>query len=202
MKDKKLKIKKLVRNGGILSILVIGAIVGILWGFQMSDVVVEQMGGVPSRSWRALGDGDPGGDVSGFMYFMAYPHQGAPGTAYASNLSNATAYEFSDSLNGEMTGDTPHSTTFDFVMKFRVNDTVGYNTTSSSWEITWVRANITCDFDFATDIPADSAMTIVEIANNTDFAWYHGYINNAAAGYEITHNEKYNCSSLTADGWY
>ena len=185
-----------------LSILGICFIAGIMYTMSLQDVIENPL---DVRSWKpglVKADGDPGGDNSGFMYFMSYPHQAAPAVAYASNLSNATAYEFLDSLNGEMTGETPYNTAFDFVMKFRANDTVAYNTTTSTWEDTWVRANITCDFDFAVDIGPDAAMTIVQIGNNTDFAWYHAYINNGAAGYQITHNEKFNVTSLTADGYY
>ena len=169
---------------------------------KMNDV--KTVGDMSSRVWKPIvtGDADPGGDNSGFMYFMVYPHSATPATTYASNLSNATAYEFSDSVDCELTGETPHSTPFDFVLKFRVNDTVGYNVSGSCWEDSWVRANITCDFDFAVDIAADTAMTIVEIGNNTDFCWYHAYINNGGAGYTITHNEKFNVTSVKASGYY
>lgn len=196
-------------NVGMVCVLVLGAAASGYLLMMKPDLLsnvndgmtVGTMGG---RSWKPIitGDANPGGDNSGFMYFMVYPHQADPGTAYASNLSNATAYEFSDSLNTEMTGETPHSTTFDFVLKFRVNDTVGYNVSGSCWEDSWVRANITCDFDFAGDIAADTAMTIVQIATSTDFAWYHAYINNGAVGYQITHNEKFNVTSVKASGYY
>ena len=173
---------------------------------ELKDTLTNSVGVniMGSRSWKPFvtGDGDPGGDASGFMYFMVYPHSATPATTYASNLSNATAYEYSDSLNAEMTGETPHTTAFDFVLKFRVNDTVAYNVSGSKWMDTWVRANITCDFDFAADIAADTAMTIVQIANGTDFAWYHAYVNNGGVGYQITHNEKFNVTSVKASGYY
>jgi hypothetical protein len=185
-----------------ISFLLIGVVVGIVMiaNMNISEIIVS----VGQRGWRNIvsADADPGGTSSGFMYFMVYPHQAAPGTAYAANLSNATAYEFSDSLNTEMTGETPYSTTFDFVLKFRVNTTVGYNTSGSRWEDSWVRANITCNFDWATDISTLSSMTIIQIGNNTQFAWYHAYINNAAAGYQIGKNERFNVTALTAEGYY
>lgn len=159
------------------------------------------------RKWNdPLGDADPGGDTSGFMYFMNYPHSATPAVTYASNLSNATAYEYSDSFNAELTGETPYNTPYDKVVKFRVNDTVGYNVTSSAWEITWVRVNMTCNFQYATDVGALQEMTIVEIANGTDFAWYHGYLldhdGGAGAGFQITHGETFNITALTIQGYY
>ena len=204
--EEKSKFLKAGKKISLVAVFGVFAVVAILMMFQVGDVVVEQLTGERAWSPIALADGDPGGDVSGFMYFMAYPHQGVPATAYAANLTNATAYEFSDSLDAEMTGDTPYDTTFDFVMKFRVNDTVGYNVSGSCWEDSWVRANITCDFDYATDIAADTVMTIVQIANSADFAWYHAYIQDyngdVGSGFTITHNEKYNVTSVTADGYY
>jgi len=194
----KTKTKKI----SLVSTLVIGLITASILMFTVQEPITQTTI-QEDLSWNhILGDADPGAGNSGFMYFMTYPHQGVPGTAYASNLSNATAYEYSDSIDTELTGETPHTTTFDFVMKFRVNQTVGYNVSSSTWETSWVRSNITCDFDYATDIGADSVMTIVQIATSTDYAYYHAYINNANAGYQITHDEKFNVTSTTTDGYY
>jgi hypothetical protein len=147
------------------------------------------------RTQRIYGDAIPSGDNSGFNYIMIYPHQASPAVAYASNLSNSSAaggaYEFSDSVDTEMTNETPHSTTFDLVIKFRVNDTVNYNTSGSKWMPDWIYCNATIDFDFAADTGWD-AMTLVEIFNNSDFCWYHGYLNNAGSGFTITHAESQN----------
>lgn len=209
MKDRAKKIKRLLKVGSLFSLVLIGIVVGTLFTFQINDVVVEQMGGTPSGSWRALGDGDPGGDVSGFMYAMTWQYNATHATDYAINLSNSSVYcyEYSDSLDTEMTGETPHSQKYVYLQKFRVNDTVGYNVTAGAWEDSWVRANITVTSDFnGGDTDADVAMTIVQIANNTDFAWYCAYIldanGGAGTGFELTHNEKFNITSITADGWY
>lgn len=215
-KEKKEKIKNSLKASGLLTLIIIGITISSIYLFSVSDVIVEQTIGeeqVPERSWKPIltADADPGGDNSGFMYFMAKNHSANPTKEYDGNLTNGTTnsncYEWTDSLNAEMSGETPYSpTAFDFIMKFRVNDTVGYNTSSSQWEITWVRANMTCDFDFATDVGADQEMTIIEIANNSNFAWYHAYLldadGGAGTGFLITHNEKYNITSLTADGNY
>lgn len=146
------------------------------------------------RRYRDMGDGDPTGDESGFRALRVYPHQAAPATAYASNLSNASSYEWLYSLNGSATGETPYSTAVDYVVELIVNDTVGYNESSSAWEPTnFVFMNITVDFDWSSDV-AWTRMTAVEVANNSDFAWYNLYINNAGAGYQYAKNEDANIS--------
>jgi len=195
------KNKSILKAGTLLTCFVIAAVAGIMVLSQLQEPIINTISSTP-RTWKSVGDGTIAAGASGFCYFMTYPHSADPATDYATNLSNATAYEFSDTLNAEMTRDTPYSTAFDFVVKFRVNTTVGYNSSGAKWMSSWVRANITCDFQFATDIPALSAMTIVEITNTTTYAWYHGYINNAAAGYQITKGETFNVTTLRVQGYY
>jgi len=196
-----MKRKKTLAVSMLLAISVV-AIAGVLLSTQMSEPFIqneiyEEQIKIREKWVPQVGDADPGSGNSGFMYFMAYPHQADPGTTYASNLSNATAYEFLDSWDGEMTGETPYSTTFDFVMKVRVNNTDGYNT--SSWEDDWVKANISVDFDYASDV-SDLDMTEIVIGTqDTTYRWYHYYINNGGSGYTITKGESYNC---TAVNWY
>jgi hypothetical protein len=176
----------------------------IMYNANISDIekpeIIVEEEPVKPKEWHDLGDADPGGDNSGYMYGMNYPYQATPTTAYASNLSNGTAYEFSDSLDAEMTNETPHTTPYDIVIKFRVNDTIGYNTSSSEWEISWVRILITVDFDYATDVGPLQAMEMIEIGNNSDFAWYHGYLQDAdggaGSGFQITHGELFNQSDI------
>jgi hypothetical protein len=197
------KSKSIFKAGTLLTCFVIAAVAGIMVLSQLQEPIVKTTISSTPRTWKSVGDGTIEAGASGFCYFMTYPHSADPATDYATNLSNATAYEFSDVLNAEMTGETPYSTAFDFVVKFRVNATVGYNTSSSLWKDSWVRANITCNFQFATDIPALSSMTIVKIASaGSTYAWYHGYINNAAAGYQITKGETFNVTTLRVQGYY
>lgn len=190
----------ILKTGSLTAFLIIGAFVGIMFSFQMNDVIVEQLGGTPSRSWRALGDATIPAGGSGFMYFMKYPHQAVPGTAYHSNLSNTTAYEYRDSLNGELIGETSYTVFYDYIYKFRVNTTVGYNTSGSRWMDSWVRAYIAVDFTWQADV-GNTSMTIIQIANNTVYAWYHAYLNNGGSGYQMTKNEKDNATIL-AQGYY
>jgi hypothetical protein len=139
-----------------------------------------------------MGDGDPGG-ATGFFYFMIYPHQAVPGTAYASNLSNASAYEYSDVGDAVAIGDTPYGTTFDIVIKVGVTDDDGVNTTTSNWDDTYMWANLTCA-DLS--IGADTAMTELEIVNGSSYRYMHYYMNNGGAGYTITEGQSFNVTSV------
>lgn len=134
--------------------------------------------------------------------FGTITHSATPATTYATNISNSSFFEFRDFLNGEMDGETPWGVAFDFALKFVVNTTVGYNTSGSRWMDSWVRANLTCNFDFITDIGPLAAMTIVQIENNTNYAWYYAYMNNGGSGYTITKNEKFNCTAIVGQGYW
>jgi len=190
----------------MIALLLIGAIVGNYGNMIGSDeeTVVEYVVERKAEWTHITGDGDPGGDTSGFMYGMAYPYQADPGTAYASNLSNATAYEFRDTLDGEMTGETPYDTTYDWAFKYRVNDTVAYDTVNSTWREDWVRAYLTADFTSNADF-SNIAMTIYQIGNSTDFMWFHAVIQDAdggaGTGFTITHGETYTINPLM-EGFY
>jgi len=181
-------------KAGVFGVLAVGFVAAFLLTSFLSEPMVEQE--IKAKSWNRLGwiVGDPAGDESGFCMFSTYPHQGAPGTAYATNLTTGNCYEYyTAALSGEATGETPHSIAFDYVVKFRLNDTVGYNSTSSAWEPTWSYMNISVDYDFGADI-SWTQMTLVEVTNTTDFCWYQGYINNGGAGYTLSQNQKFNAS--------
>lgn len=154
------------------------------------------------RQWHriALGVNDPGGDNGGYTYFMAYPHTADPIGTYDANLSTSNAYEESELINTECANETPHSTTFDFVMGLRVNDTTSYNTSGVTWMPEWIAANITVDFDFAADV-AWLNMTLMLITNTADFAWYNCFINNSGAGYQVTNNEAWNATVNVTLWW-
>ena len=194
-----MKNKKLLGASMIMTICAV-AVAGIVLTMNtaVEPVTVQQ---VEQRQWdrKPLGDADPGDGNTGFMYFMTYPHDPTPEDGYNVNLSNATAYEYSDSTNTEMIGETPYSTTFDFVMKVRVNNSDGYNSTGTQWEDLWVRANLTVDFDYATDIN-DAAMAEIVIATDgTTYRWYHYYMNNSGSGYQLSKGESFNATSVTFD---
>ena len=184
----------------MLTALIAGLTSAVLILSIVMQPVVEQQTMEIRDEWveHPLGDASPGTGNTGFMYIMVYPHSGNPGTDYQSNLSNATAYEYSDSTSGELTGETPFNTAVDYVMKVRVNKTDGYNESGSSWQNDWVRANITIDFDYASDV-SDLGMTEVEIGTGGSYRWYHYYANNAGSGYQITKGETFDITALTFD---
>jgi hypothetical protein len=138
------------------------------------------------------GDANPG-DNSGFFYFMIYPHQASPGTAYATNLSNATAYEYSDSGNVSATGETPYSTTFDIVLKVGITDEDGQWTRNNTWNPDYAWMLLTCA-DLG--IGADTNMTEIEIANTSTYCWRHYYLNNGGSGYTIIEGQNFNITSV------
>jgi hypothetical protein len=124
-------------------------------------------------------------------------HAAAPAVTYASNISNASFYEFRDVTTGEMTGTTPHSTAFDFLVKYRLNASDGYNTSSSAWTLLWSYINMSCNFNWTADITT-LTMTDVEIDNSGTYIWIYAYANNGGAGYTISKNEKF---SWNTSGW-
>ena len=189
MKKMNKKIKASV-GLGLLCGIVAGTLI-VSNGFS-SFLVDEKTLYGEQREWKLVPLGDASIDgATKVMYVMAYPHQASPAVAYASNLSNATAYEFYDGLNSEMTGETPYDTTFDLVVKMCINDSHAYNTSDSSWELGWVNATATCA-DLS--IGADTAMTEVSIGNGT-YMFVHYYLNNGGAGYQISHGETYNVTN-------
>jgi len=191
-----------LKKAGLLIALVSLFCVGILINALSVKEVVESPVVMKVKTWQPVGDATLSGDDSGFLTFMVWDDVADPATTYATNLSNASAdcYEYLDSLDGEMTGETPYSTAVNYVLKIRVNDTVGYNTSSSQWMPSWIYPNITVDFDTATDVSWTS-MTMVEVTNNSNFAWYQCYIDNGGAGYTITHNEKFNATVNCSMWW-
>jgi len=175
--------------GAILAIAVSGLFFSYIASQPMvENTIMEQR--IPTLI--PVGDANPG-DNSGFFYFMVYPHQEDPATAYSVNLSNATAYEYSDVGNTSATGETPYSTTFDIVIKCGVTNEDGYWTGNQSRNADYNWCLITCA-DLS--ISADTNMTEVFIGNSTTYAYYHYYMNNGGAGYTITEGQSFNVTSV------
>lgn len=178
-KEDKLR-KAGVRLGMILFCVFVAGILILGYG---GDSVVENV--VREKVLQRIqvlpvGDASLADGATKVMYVMHYPHQAVPGTAYASNLSNGTAYEFYDYLDNEMTNETPFSTAFDVVVKMAVNVTHGYNVTSAAWESALFNATFhgITGYNSTTDI----ALTEVEIGNSSTWAYYHFYIQDADGG--------------------
>lgn len=194
MHNKKKKQHNFLKAGGLSVILFSLLCIGILVStISFQDVITNPL---EPRKWfnNALADHDPTGDMGGYIYFMTVALDTTPADSLNSNITmGTTAYEESDVINSEMGNETPHSTAYMYVINFKVNDTTSYNSSGTVWMPSWIYMNITVDHEFASDV-AWVQMDLIEIANNTNFAWYHGYINNSGSGYTITNNEKFNAT--------
>lgn len=192
MKDKKIFISKALKAGSLFSLLLIGIVVGSVFMLQMQEVVLHQR-----SSWVAMAEANPGTGASGYLEFFIYPHAAVPGTTYGVNCSEATAYEYRDTNSGEMTKNTPYNTAFDFVVKYRLNSSDGYNNSALAWTLNWSYVVMACNFNWTADITT-STMTDVLVAYNANYEWIQCYLNNGGAGYSISKNEKF---SWNTSGW-
>lgn len=191
------KYKSIFKAGVPLSLLLIGAVAGIMIISQIQGPIIQTSISKERTHLFALGDAAPGTGKSGYLAFYIYPHAAVPATTYAANLSNATAYEHYDVNTGEMTHTTPYSTLFDFVVKYRLNVSDGYNASSGWWTVNWSYIVMACNFNWTADI-ASSTMTDVKISNGADYIYINAYLNKAGVGYTISKNEKF---SWNTSGW-
>lgn len=181
------------KTGLIFGAIIAVVVSGMFLSYIVSKPLVEQNLMVEQRETVLVtGDANPG-DNSGFFYFMIYPHQATPGTAYASNLSNATAYEYSDTGNTTATRETPYSTTFDIIIKVGITNEDGYYTANQTRNPNYNWCLLTCT-DLS--ISADTNMTEVFIGNTTTYAWYQYYMNNGGSGYTISEGQSFNITSV------
>ena len=193
------KEKNNVKKAGVIRGAVLGTAGCVFVAFMLLTMnagnVVVDMVDVPVRVLKPvnLGDANPAANETFVAYVMSYPHQADPGTAYASNLSNATAYEFYDGTDSEMTGETPYDTTFDLVVKIGVNATHGWNSTGSTWEMGWINATLTCA-DLS--ISQDTACSEQQINAGDDWNYVHYYLDNSGSGYTRSHGETFNVTSF------
>lgn len=195
--------RKKIFGSVAVSLLVIGAIVGMVMLVNMNPTEIIQS--VGQKGWSSIATaGTPPAGESGVYFIYIYPHQAVPYTAYKTNLSNASAYAYG-SLNSTLTGSVPSGTTFDIVVKVRYNATHAYNTTTPSWVLSWTRANITCA---SLGIGAYTAMSQSIIAANNasgganDYMFEHFWINNGGAGYTISHGQSVNVSLFRMQAFY
>lgn len=153
------------------------------------------------RMWQTVrADGNPGAGASGMVKIAIYPHQADPAATYATNISEGTAYAHGNTWNGSLTGEVPYDTEFDIVVKARFNTTHAYNTTTSNWDIDYVKALITCA---GLSIGADTEMTAVEVSENTTtYMWVQFYMNNAGSGYTVSHGVTTNVTSVKLQAYF
>jgi hypothetical protein len=182
--------------GIFLTVIGIGFVSAFVLTSQLQSPIMQTVMNQKRGVWEALGDITIPTGQSGVCAFYIYPLSAVG--VYAANLSNGTAYEYRDATTGEMTKTTPYGTTFSFVVKYRLNATDGYNTSSATWMANWAYVTMACNFNWSADISTVTMVT-VEIAHNANYAWYNAYYRGpAGAGYTISKNEKF---SWNTSGW-
>jgi len=197
---KKIKEHKTKLVGSVMFILIV---FGVASGLIIANTpmgVDKAVMDCKEYSWKPVAsDGNPGAGASGMLEIFIYPHDADPDTTYATNLSSASAYASRNTWNGTLTGNVPYDTEFDIVIKARYNVSHAYNTTSSAWDMAYVKALIT-SADLG--IGADTEMSKVQTANNTDFMWVQFYMNNGGAGYTRSHGLTTNVTSVKLQAFY
>jgi len=197
------KIKKSIAISAITCGLILG-IWGMLSLYTLQDVVEQQT--IEVQSWKLvnLREATPTGDETLVLAVMSYPHQAAPAAFYVNNITNykSTAYEYYDGIDNEMVNETPYDTTFDIVVKMRVNQTHAYNSTDAEWVLSWIRANITCaDLGIA----ADTGMleyNVTGVSHGSDYLYIHYVMNNGGAGYTLNRGQPFNATSFKFYAYY
>jgi hypothetical protein len=193
------KMKKMKKMKNITAVF--SFVLGIsLISFGMFTLQTGEMG----RRWNIVGaaDADPGAGSSGIINVFIYPHSANPGADYATNLTEGNAYAHFPTpggLNRALEGDVPYDTEFDIIVLARFNTTHAYNSSGSTWETSWTRANMTCA-DLG--IGALTAMTGVQTATSGDYMWVQFYLNNAGSGYTITHGASVNVTALVVQAYF
>jgi hypothetical protein len=193
-----MKERKYMKSAAV-AMIAIGVLIGVVIVSNMNPTQLIQT--IGQKGWHnvAMAEGDPGAGASGVLEIYVYPHQADPGTAYQANLSTVSAYGYSDNLNASAGSNIPYDTAFDIVVKCRFNTTHAYNTTASKWMDSWVRANITCA---NLEISSLSAMTWMQITNNSEYMWGNFYINNGGTGYMISRGESVNITLFSIQAYY
>lgn len=195
---------KISRGGATITMFLAFTIALIVMNYTIN--VEDNTIKVMQRSWTALADADPGAGAGGYLRIGTCAHQATPDTAYESNVTGGIGwYEYTDSLgSAEMTGETPSDTAFDFVMVFRTNVSHNWASNNNSWVIAWVRSQISVDFDYATDVTVFAGnMNVVEVSNNSEFAWYQAYIQDSdggsGSGFQIANDEDFTIEWFSTD---
>ena len=198
-------------KGSAVTLLTIGLVVGMLIVSNSSPVpeeIVEKT--IKIRQWHEdilipVGEADPGAGNSGVLGVWIYAHQGDPGTAYATNLSEsgATVYAFGDVNNSHIGSIVPYNTAFDIVVKVRWNQTHAFNASSNTWMHDWVRGNITCAaFSLSDEAMTEQNITDATLGPDATYIWMNYYWNNAAAGGTISRGQNVTSCSFTFDAYY
>ncbi|MEA1877236.1 MAG: hypothetical protein U9N86_10265 [Bacteroidota bacterium] len=119
---------------------------------------------------------------------------GVAGNVYA--CFDATPTGWTSSMEA-LTGTIPYDTDFWIVVEVSINGTVGYNSTSSAWDLSYVHAQLTCT-DLS--ISADTAMEEAWIgASGSSRATCNFWYNNTV---QVGHGETVEVTDLTIKGFW
>lgn len=173
-----------LKKGGVFSLVVVMLVVSSLY-------LVNLQGPLMNRHNALVGAAGVG-PHTGWVNFQIRPHAAVPGTTYAANCTNASAYEYGTG-NMSALGSTPYGTAFDIVVTVSIDYNDGYNQGTSQWDNTYNWLTCTCS-DLG--IAANSNMTEILIGSNSVQAWYHYYLNNGGPGYTVILGQSFNITSF------
>lgn len=143
------------------------------------------------KSWKLLttlaSDVDPGNGQDGIVNVYIYPL--ASKSDVNTGCSEATAYEHGDDVDGfddgdELAGSTPVSSTYFIAIEVQFSNKA-YNSTSSDWDLSLVKAEITS---------SDLSLSAVTMEEGSDFFDQDGttdakltfYVDNSDNGWTMT----------------
>ncbi len=187
----KRKEKNNILKGSLfVTAIVSGFIITMMLLANVNEPIIKQIE-QEDREWITVAGDSPQSFATagntGIVGIYIYPHQANPTTAYATNLSTATAYAFEGThYNTSLGGNVPASTAFDIVIKVRVVKEDIVNGTTH--QLSWARMNLTCPHT----TPVISTLTSMTQQNITNQvlgdpidSYQHYYLNNGGSGYTI-----------------
>ena len=211
MKDRK-NVKKAGFRLGLISVLVIGMLVGI--SSEVYNFGLEQ--DPDTGSWHVIWEGsladaaeaDPGAGNSGFLSVYFHPHQADIG-GYLENSSSNLETNCTDAglgfANADDTEvDLAHSTEFDCVFRVRgsaANCKVGDTWYDTNLKVQWTCAGLSVGADTELTLGAGEAKTT---ANNSDYTYlYMNFFDtNSGSGFTITQDQTIEITSIKLLAYY
>jgi hypothetical protein len=193
MKD---KILHVVRNWKTIYTIVLGVTLvsgALTASFVMYSIDEYQNPG--SGRWVLMFDSakahniDPGSGTTGLVNIFTIKH-GQLDYDNAIAYDNANVYQHLKSVPGSsqyvLDGETPHSTAYDYVVVCQIDDN-GYNTTSSSWDTSLVKAYLNVTTSDSTHTISSELMDkgAFHSASGTDHARINFYLDNSGSGYQL-----------------
>lgn len=192
--------------------------IGVLFGLVVATILVATSFGIIEtdegefqiRMSTAMAEYNPGAGSSGWLEIYLYPHDANPGATYNENTSatlEAGSLAYFDT-DGWSTTTFPSETSFDIVIRCRFNRTHCWN--GSAFIDSRVRVNLTVaghtgagDWAVGSDF-ANSPMTKIVTQNNTadGYIFVNFYLNNAAAGYQLSDDGQLDFSAPKLEAKY